>query len=441
MIKAKQQASRIAVLRDRLQEAQKQGGPTFDVPFRTKSLPLRRVSIETNFPLYRIQSGRTHRAQSEYLERHPHLGKDFFADPEDPRVQRAQHEILLGMIGERELDKDLDDRGQLAPLVLTFDGYVVDGNRRLAALREAKKQYADAVVLPEDAQAHEIYETEIELQMQRETKAPYDWVDQAVHIEFGITKLGESHEVIARRMRMTKQDILEELQKLELVRMYLAWLHEDGKIHKLPTAAGGQMKQAFEEMAQRFSGAAFKRKKEPERRMIRELCFAAIKRGAGYKEIRSVIKQLGQNAHKVSHKLSERRQESKKIHTPSRSGTDHRVTKHIADENQDDPLRAFAGATLSPVEGHVQELIDAAREESSATEIMDIVEELEAEDRESKRQQQPLQRIESALSALKQVAIDENTDNLDVISKALHRVLEQVEKLSAAVDKVRSRRK
>src|SRR5579859_5518077 len=116
MIKPKHKASRIAVLRERLQQAEKQGGPTFDVPFRTKPIPLRRISIETDFPLYRIQSGRTHRAQSEYLERHPQVGKDFFEDPEEPKVQRAQHEILLGMIGERELDKDLDDRGQLAPL-------------------------------------------------------------------------------------------------------------------------------------------------------------------------------------------------------------------------------------------------------------------------------------------------------------------------------------
>jgi hypothetical protein len=440
MPKTEQKASRIAVLRERVQEANKQAGPTFDVPFRNKSISFRRIRIATDFPLYRIQSGRTHRAQSEYLERHPRHDRNFFDDPEDPRVQAAQHEILLLMIGERELDKDLSDRGQLAPLVLTFDGYVVDGNRRLAALRESKEQYAEAVVLPEDAQAREIYETEIELQMQRETKAPYDWVDQAVHIEYGITKLGESHEVIARRMRMSKQDILEELQKLDLVRMYLGWLHEDGKIHKLPTAAGGQMKQAFEEIAQRFEGAAFKRKKEAERRMIRELCFAAIKRGAGYKEIRSVIKQLSQNAHKISNKLSERA-DGRSSSAPPQQPPVKRATRAAVNELDDDPLRAFAGASNSGTDRHVQELTEAAKEDGSATAIMDIVEELEEEDRESKRQQQPLQRVEAALSALKQVAIDSQTEHLDQISKVLHRITEQVERLAAAVDKARGRRK
>lgn len=441
MPKTEQKASRIAILRERVQESNKQAGPTFDVPFRNKTISLRRIRIATDFPLYRIQSGRTHRAQSEYLERHPRQDRHFFDDPEDPRVQTAQHEILLQMIGERELDKDLSDRGQLAPLVLTFDGYVVDGNRRLAALRESKEQYAEAVVLPEDAQAREIYETEIELQMQRETKAPYDWVDQAVHIEYGITKLGESHEVIARRMRMSKQDILEELQKLDLVRIYLGWLHEDGKIHKLPTAAGGQMKQAFEEMAQRFAGAAFKRKREPERRMIREVCFAAIKRGAGYKEIRSVIKQLSQNAHKISNKLSERTDIPRSSGAHARQPADERATTAVITEVDDDPLRAFAGASNSGIDRHVQDLTEAAKRDASATTIMDIVEELEEEDRESKRQQQPLQRIEAALNALKQVAIDPHTEHLDQISKALHHITEQVERLAAAVDRSHGRRK
>lgn len=223
------------------------------------------------------------------------------------------------MISERELDADLKERGQRAPLVLTFDGYVVDGNRRLVALREEKEQYAEAVVLPEDAQSHEIYETEIELQMQRETKAPYDWVDQAVHIEYGITVLGERPEVVAKRMRMTKDAVTDELRKLELVRMYLAWLGQEGKIHKVPTSSGGQMRQAFEDMADRFAAASFNRKKEPERRMIREMCFAHIKRGAGYKEIRGMIKQLSQNAKRISHKLRERRPPAKKHH----SGGDH----------------------------------------------------------------------------------------------------------------------
>ena len=434
MTKPKQKVSRVAILRERIEQAERDKGPTFDVPFRGKSIPLRRVRIETDFALYRIQSGRTHRAQSEYLERHKHLDRHFFDDPEDPQVQRAQHEILLVLISERELDTDLRDRGQLAPLVLTYDGYVVDGNRRLAALRQDREQYAEAVVLPEDAQAHEIYETEIELQMQRETKAPYDWVDQAVHIEYGLKSLGERPEVLAKRMRMSKDAVLAELQKLELVRMYLGWLGYDGQIHKVPTTGSSQMEQAFEDMTQRFTSAAFKRKPEPQRRMIREMCFISIKRGAGYKEIRSLIKQLSQHSEVVSQRLQERT--AKEPGEPNRH--DGPQQRHTPSRHDDDPLRDFALTAPTTPDHHIQDLLHATKHDEAASSVLDIVEELEAEDRESKKQQQPLQRVETALSSLKQVVLDEHTEGLDAIAKALGRVSQQVEKLTATVDKLRS---
>jgi hypothetical protein len=434
MTKPKQPPSRIATLRERVERTKHDAtGKTFDVPFRGETIALRRIRIETGFPLYRIQSGRTHRAQSAYLERHPQLGKNFFDDPEEPVVQKAQHEILLKMITERELAKDLKERGQRAPLVLTFDGYVVDGNRRLAALREAKEQYTEAVVLPEDAQSNEIYETEIELQMQRETKAPYDWIDQAVHIEYGINVLGEGADVVAKRMRMTKEAVTEELHKLELVRMYLTWAGEEGKIHKVPSTDSNQMQQAFEDLAQKFSSNSYKRKKEDERRMIREYCFAAVRRGAGYKEIRTLFKHLSQNAKKISHKLHERRGPAKLRSDPSHKPSRRRVS--------DDPLREFAAVTATPVTDEVETLIHAASNDGTTDDVMNIVEEIEAEERESKRQQLPLQRVEAALTSLKQVKIDHETDDLERIAKALSGIAAEVDRLSGQIDRLQSQKK
>ena len=154
--------SRIAFLRKKIEDvARDRQHSTFDVPFRGKPATLTRIEIKTDFPLYRVQSGRTHSAQAAYLDRHSELPQDFFADPEDPGVQMAQHELLLELITDQGLDRDLRNRGQWNPLVLTHDGYVVDGNRRLCALREEGTEYVRAVVLPEDADAAELYETEV----------------------------------------------------------------------------------------------------------------------------------------------------------------------------------------------------------------------------------------------------------------------------------------
>jgi len=327
----------------------------------------------------------------------------------------------------------LRQRGQLAPIVLTKDGYVVDGNRRLAALREKKEEYVDAVVLPADAESHEIYETEIELQMQRETKAPYNWIDQALHIEYGIKELNETPEQVARRMRKTKEDINWELEKLAFVRQYLGWLGEDGKYHKIPSTAGGQMEQAFEELVQRSSGAAMKRKKEPERRLVREACFQAIKREAGYKDIRNIIKHFSQNTTKIAQKLRER----KPLQHAARPHVKATPKVHVADSKAD-PLRALAKVNTSDSSSAVEELIDAVGDSETATVVLDIVEEVEAEERDSKRQQQPLQRIQHAIDDLKQISLGEGTDDVDAIAKALGRLTAEVDRLSKLLDKIRS---
>lgn len=430
----KPKASRIAILKERVEAAERDGQRrTFDVPFRGKPLALPRIRIETEFPLYRIQSGRTHRAQAAYLDKHPHLPKDFFSDPEEPKVQRAQHEILLGMIDEKDLSTDLRQRGQLAPIVLTKDGYVVDGNRRLSALREKKEEYVDGVVLPPDAQSPEIYETEIELQMQRETKAPYIWIDQALHIEYGIKELNEKPEQVARRMRLPKEDINWELDKLAFVRQYLAWLGEDGKYHKVPSAGGGHMEQAFEEMVQRFSGATLKRKKEAERRVIRDTCFQAIKREEGYQQIRNIIKHFSQNTTKIVQKLRER----KPIHKTGGAQTKP-APKLLEADTKDDPLRALAKSGASSSSSGVEELIDLVNDPATAPTVLEIVEDLEAEEKESKRQQQPLQRIQHAISDLKQITLGEDANDVESIAKALARLADEVERLSKRVEKIRS---
>ena len=74
-------ATRAAFLRDRVEARREQGGPTSDVPFRQKVHDLHRIQVPIDFPLYNLQSGRSHRAQSRYIEENG-LPEDYFADPE-----------------------------------------------------------------------------------------------------------------------------------------------------------------------------------------------------------------------------------------------------------------------------------------------------------------------------------------------------------------------
>lgn len=45
--------------------------------------------------------------------------------------------------------EDLEQKGQLRPAIVTLDGVIIDGNRRAMLLRRAKKQWIEAVILPD----------------------------------------------------------------------------------------------------------------------------------------------------------------------------------------------------------------------------------------------------------------------------------------------------
>jgi cob(I)alamin adenosyltransferase len=104
-----------------------------------------------------------------------------------------------------------------------------------------------------------------------------------------------------------------------------------------------------------------------------------------------------------------------------------------------DPLRALANLSPGKVSDAVEDLIEAVGATGNAPLILGIVDELEAEDLDAKRQQQPLQRIQHAISDLKQVTLGEEADDLDAIAKALLGLSEEIDRLSKRVDKIRSR--
>jgi hypothetical protein len=87
----------------------------------------------------------------------------------------------------------------------------------------------------------------------------------------------------------------------------------------------------------------------------------------------------------------------------------------------------------------VEDLIEAVGAAGNAPLILDIVDEVEAEDLDAKRQQQPLQRIQHAIGDLKQVTLGEDVDDLDAIAKALLALSEEIDRLSKRVEKIRSR--
>lgn len=430
-------ATRTARLRLLVETAEREGGPTFDVPYLGERKAFRRITVDTSLPLFRLQNGRTHRKQTEYLERHPDLPSDFFHDPEDPQAQAAQEEILLALIDDKDLAADLNEREQHTPLVLTADGIVLDGNRRLAALRKAGKSHASAVVLPATAEAKDLYETEIELQMQRDTKAEYGWVDRTLHIDYGIRILGESIDVIAKRMRLDRNEVKAEQQMLDLAKLYLVWLGHPGQYHRIPHPLGGDSEQSFRELAQRLNSPSIKKMTEEQRRIIREGCFLVIREERGYQAVRDAIKQLSQNAGRVKERLDQRELPlvgSSRPHVASAPTAQPPSVRESQALNAD-PLLALAGESDGGATHPLLELAPHLSDEKRGKQVLAVIEELTNEEKETKKL--PLQRLQRALTELRAIELSPVTGDMDAVARALSEVAAETDRLAKAIEFLR----
>lgn len=185
--------------------------------------------IPTDLPKYRLENGRTLAAQAQYIATNK-LENDFFSkDTEAEAAQQAQHEILKSMLNDKGLFDFFKTNKQIAPIILTNNGYVVDGNRRLCAWRElhatGKPEYAeyshiDAIILPSSDQ-RDIDELEARIQVHKDIKADYTWYSTALMLKHRQEDYKYSDDDLATLYEMKKQEVRELIDMLTYAEFYL----------------------------------------------------------------------------------------------------------------------------------------------------------------------------------------------------------------------------
>lgn len=437
--------SRIATLEDLVQaELKSPTKETFGVPFQgeTRGYPILNVPIE--FPLYNVNSGRTHGAQGRFIQQRG-LPADFFEDPEAPEVQRIQHEILVELINEKRLADDLLRKHQQHALIVTYDGTVIDGNRRLAALREQRKEsHVRVVRLPPTATPDEIYATELEVQMSRETKAEYQWVDEARHVRYGVSERfrdmaeAERLHAIAQHMGMPDKAISTILERLALVDLYLAWRGDPGKYHVLPADPRGSLKQAFTDLADRVSQQAVQRLPREEQQAYREACFALIHgEGGEYKEIRKVFDRFRDRPEEFLARL--RRSLPPELAARLDTAPAEAVIP-AADHGLLGELAQAEPRAPAPAREALAVLRDPEVARQAAPTIAAIAEELDAERLESQKLAEPGQRVEHALRDIQAVCLTSETRSLGSIAENLRQLGELVDRLAREIARLREQK-
>ena len=184
---------------------------------------------------YRLENGRL---IAELREQSHSGGADLLASPggqETLEVQRLLHRLLVTKAGDPQgpILQELERLGtQTEPLLITADGVVVNGNRRLASMRELLARdparygaFAEvaAAVLPADATSNDLEAVEAALQMAPETKLAYGWINRRLKLRRQRDELGLPLEAICEASRLAGPPQLDrEIAELALAEDYLA---------------------------------------------------------------------------------------------------------------------------------------------------------------------------------------------------------------------------
>ena len=178
-------------------------------------------------------------------------------DPSKEKWASEIEKMLAGEHRETTQDKsaferllsDIEEREQLRPGVVKFDGGVIDGNRRFAALRRLNKSntktgrlsYFEAVILPKETTDEDLWRIEAGLQLGIDERWDYSPINELLKIREGLRLYGtmiaqgkysgkSAVQLVSQSIYgRSEADIKERAERLHLIDDYLAFVGKKGE--------------------------------------------------------------------------------------------------------------------------------------------------------------------------------------------------------------------
>jgi hypothetical protein len=312
---------------------------------------LTKVSKETNrverywingtkvdLPIYQIDIERLHFniANGRYADRMIRLQREnpgVVIDASKPEWKEKIEKMLAGehrdtqrdKVAFQELVEDLKKREQLRPGVVLAGGGVIDGNRRLAALRRLWKEahdnrfrYFDAAILPADTDREDRWRIEAGMQLGKNDRWDYSPINELLKIRDGVQMYEEkiadgelpaepnSFKLVARELYgKTEQDIREMTERLALMDEYLEAQKASGEYDRI-----GDSSEDFLEACKALTAARNRGDLEPAQlAKLRYILFYVIQTDLmNNYEIRRIYQALGGDPKRPGKKPRENRQ-------------------------------------------------------------------------------------------------------------------------------------
>ncbi len=198
--------------------------------------------IPMDLIIYNVENGRIASLVKSYEREHSSL------DPEKEEDARQIAQFLYDSndIANKKTKRNIVTNGQLETGIITCDGVLVDGNRRVSLMRQilsensyspserARCEKFRAIVLPEDADKKEILRLETTFQMGADEKVGYNAIEKYLHAQ-DLADQGFSTADIAEFMNLDSAvEVTKLLDVKQLIDDYLEYFGLDGLYTRLP---------------------------------------------------------------------------------------------------------------------------------------------------------------------------------------------------------------
>jgi len=206
--------------------------------FKYSELNGRKVELQAyRLPLdllcYNIRNGRF---AAELMEKEESLGRRL--NPEKPEDEEIIEELFLADKNQKEyLTENLKRLGQIDQGVITHDGRIINGNRRVVILKklfrstgEDKYNYFETYRLPPKVSHRDLWRIETGIQLSFDLQAKYGPINELFKIKQG-KESNFSYKQIALILggSNTEDDVKLKLKRLELIEDYLKYVNQPHK--------------------------------------------------------------------------------------------------------------------------------------------------------------------------------------------------------------------
>jgi len=205
---------------------------TISVMLNGKLVDLEAFRLPLEYTFYNIKNGRF---AAEYIDLVKQEGKELKSN--NPTDSKKIQSLLIDLDPKQSLIllKDLQAYGQKDPGIITYDGQVINGNRRKAVLEElvedghSQFKFIEVTRLPQNVSAQDLWKIEAGIQLSRNVQLNYGPINELLKFQQGI-QAGLTPLEIANSLYggFRDSEILEKLEILKLITEYLKFIGAPG---------------------------------------------------------------------------------------------------------------------------------------------------------------------------------------------------------------------